>query len=117
MGNMSPFSSPPRSPVAHGTHTSSMTGGTTTTATSDVSAGSNATHTTVVDPQTGAVMHFPTIPWTSGREGDWPQDAWTEIPGSTGSRWWGPPLRMQTLQRAAAERRSRNAAEDAARHT
>lgn len=115
--------SPPHSPPAipEATFASALGAASTITTddTSSARSGSLATTTTttMVDTQTGAVMHFPTDIWTSGREVDWPSDAWTEIPNSGGARWWGPPHRLQSFQRAAGERRQRTARDDLQRYT
>ncbi|KII84407.1 hypothetical protein PLICRDRAFT_46314 [Plicaturopsis crispa FD-325 SS-3] len=62
---------------------------------SDTNTNTTRTETTLVDPATGAIMHFPSVPWLSGRVADWPEDAWTEMPGE--GRWWGPPPHMRLM--------------------
>jgi len=51
--------------------------------------------TTISDPSTGAVMHFPSHVWQPHQgEQEWPGDAWTEPPEG-GAKWWGPPSSLQ----------------------
>ncbi|TFK53436.1 hypothetical protein OE88DRAFT_1249897 [Heliocybe sulcata] len=79
------------------------------TVTTKATASTATTGSSMTDPVTGAVMHFPTVPWT-GADSDWPADAWIEMPGRGGRRLGGPPSQWRSLQTrigdAEAERRS-----------
>ncbi|KDQ59141.1 hypothetical protein JAAARDRAFT_33873 [Jaapia argillacea MUCL 33604] len=93
-----PHSLGTRPTTPYGTAAGTMTSfATTGTAATNSSA---TTHTTITDPLTGTVMHFPTVPWTSGLESDWPPDAWTE--DGSGRRCWGPPSHFRALQTSSS---------------
>ncbi|EIN03993.1 hypothetical protein PUNSTDRAFT_139035 [Punctularia strigosozonata HHB-11173 SS5] len=82
------------SPLLGSTRAGTVSGTIGTTATNS----SVSTHTSITDPSTGIVMHFPSVPWTSGQERDWPADAWSEFPGEDGMRCWGPPSRLFAMR-------------------
>lgn len=72
------------------------------TVTSTGTGSSGSSYSRMTDPATGAIMHFPTVPWT-GAESDWPADAWIEMPGGGGQRWMGPPSRWRAMQARVGE--------------